>query len=246
MSSTEQTGTVTNPDIVVETFNEQEVIKMVDGFDILGQNVYNSIKDMDSAVASNVQVGSGAIAGKLGGVLFSEWSESCVPMLNFKRFFDGISESMRRIYNRSSETYDAIDTIYKDQNPEDTNPAAIGDSSMDQEISMEAGIGNEQAAVLGQDDEVSTGGEPSNGEVAEELVENPTVATPAEGTEETGGSTGAPIKGAASTLPVADQPTEVVTESPKPEVTEDDLPVVVKPANATQPVNENEVEMSIQ
>lgn len=102
---------------VIETFNETEVMGMIDEFDILGDNVYSSLDSMDSLVAENVQVASGAIAGKVGGILFTEWSENCVPLLNFSRFFDGISESMRKIYNRSTETADAIEAIYNQEDP---------------------------------------------------------------------------------------------------------------------------------
>lgn len=102
---------------MVEIFNEAEVLNMIDEFDILGEDVYSSLNSMDSLVAENVQVASGAIAGQVGGILFTQWSDNCVPLLNFTRFFDGISESMRKIYNRSSETADAIDAIYNRDNP---------------------------------------------------------------------------------------------------------------------------------
>lgn len=102
---------------MVEVFNEAEVLNMIDEFDILGDDVYSSLNSMDSLVAENVQVASGAIAGQVGGILFTQWNDNCVPLLNFTRFFDGISESMRKIYNRSSETADAIDAIYNQDNP---------------------------------------------------------------------------------------------------------------------------------
>lgn len=110
-------STNTEPEIVVETFNETEVMRMIDEFDGLGKNVFNSIESMDSLVADNVQVVSGAVAGSVGGKLFKEWSENCVPLLNYSRFFDGISESMRRIYNRSAETAEVIESIYKTTDP---------------------------------------------------------------------------------------------------------------------------------
>lgn len=108
----------TEPEIVVETFNEAEVTRMIDEFDGLGKSVFNSIDSMDSLVADNVQVASGAVAGKVGEKLFKEWSENCVPLLNYSRFFDGISESMRRIYNRSTETAEAIENIYNNISPD--------------------------------------------------------------------------------------------------------------------------------
>ncbi len=250
MSRVEQTG-VASPDVIVETFNEQEVTNMVDDFDILGQNVYNSIKSMDSAVGSNIQVGSGAIAGKLGGILFNEWSENCVPMLNFKRFFDGISESMRRIYNRSSETYDAIDTIYKEQNPADANPALVGNSSMSEEVSTEAGIGDEQAAVMGQGDATLNGTvvNPSDttfAGTADAGIVVPGVAasaTVSDGTTEMSDAVAAaPVQSA--TAVVNGQTVVGNSSSVQPEVTDDDLPTIVKPG-AARLTTENGVEMSI-
>jgi hypothetical protein len=117
------TSSVPTPPEVIETFNEDEVTKMINEFEKLGNDVYGSIDSMDSVVADYVQVSSGAIAGKVGASLFNEWAENCVPLLNYKRFFSGISETMRRIYNRSSESAEAIEQIYSV-----TEPAEITDS----------------------------------------------------------------------------------------------------------------------
>lgn len=160
---------------VIETFNETEVMGMIDEFDILGDNVYSSLDSMDSLVAENVQVASGAIAGKVGGILFTEWSENCVPLLNFSRFFDGISESMRKIYNRSTETADAIEAIYSQEDP-NAIPNMTGSST------PEGGstISTEETAVDPTTDTGATGveGETSGTEIVE---------TAGSGEEATGG-----------------------------------------------------------
>lgn len=139
-------STNTEPEIVIETFNESEVMRMIDEFDGLGKSVFNSIDSMDSIVADNVQVASGAVAGKVGEKLFKEWSENCVPLLNYSRFFDGISESMRRIYNRSTETAEAIENIYKT-----TDPTAIPNLTGTDSVSESAPIGD----AISQEDAVS-------------------------------------------------------------------------------------------
>lgn len=134
-------GINTEPEIVIEAFNEAEVMRMIDEFDGLGKKVFNSIDSMDSLVADNVQVASGAVAGTVGGKLFKEWSENCVPLLNYSRFFDGISESMRRIYNRSSDTAEAIESIYKTEDPNalsnTTSTPISGDVPIGETVSQE-------------------------------------------------------------------------------------------------------------
>lgn len=126
-------STTTGADLVVETFNETEVNMMIDEFDGLGDDVYSSLNSMDSLVAESIQVASGGIAGKVGQVLYTEWSENCVPMLNFTRFFDGISESMRKIYNRSSETAEAIENIYSTTDPD---AATVGSTDVTTEPTL--------------------------------------------------------------------------------------------------------------
>lgn len=171
-------GSSTPTGEVIETFNETEVMGMIDEFDILGDNVYSSLDSMDSLVAENVQVASGAIAGQVGGILFTQWSENCVPLLNFSRFFDGISESMRKIYNRSTETADAIEAIYSQEDP-NAIPNMTGSSTSEGGTT----ISTEETAV---DPTTETEGETSGTE---------TIETTGSGEEATGGieqtSTGA-------------------------------------------------------
>ena len=136
--------------VVYEKFNEAEVMGMIDEFDGLGQNVYSSIESMDSLVADNVQVASGAVAGKVGQELFIQWSENCVPLLNYKRFFDGISESMRRIFNRTTATVDEIESIYNTQNPNITlgvNGENTGETLAPAEVASDSEVGMNGATV---------------------------------------------------------------------------------------------------
>ena len=111
---------------VIETFNAAEVMKMIDEFDLLGKEVFESILSMDSLVADNIQTSSGAIGGKVGNLLFKEWMDNCVPLLNYSKFFSDISETMRSIYNRSSDTAETIESIYK--SPTLDNVVPLNDS----------------------------------------------------------------------------------------------------------------------
>ncbi|MGN1370976.1 MAG: hypothetical protein ACI4XM_01665 [Candidatus Coprovivens sp.] len=111
---------------VIETFNATEVMKMIDEFDLLGKEVFESISSMDSLVAENIQTSSGAIGGKVGNLLFKEWMDNCVPLLNYSRFFSDTSETMRSIYNRSSETAETIERVYK--SPTFDNAVPLNDS----------------------------------------------------------------------------------------------------------------------
>lgn len=165
---------------VIETFNETEVMGMIDEFDVLGDNVYNSLDSMDSLVAENVQMASGAIAGQVGGVLFTQWSENCVPLLNFSRFFDGISESMRKIYNRSTETADAIDAIYNQEDP-NVLPNMTGSSTSEGEST----ISTEETAVDPISETGATGTETGYGTGAETTETTGSGEEAATGTEET-------------------------------------------------------------
>ena len=165
---------------VIETFNETEVMGMIDEFDVLGDNVYNSLDSMDSLVAENVQMASGAIAGQVGGVLFTQWSENCVPLLNFSRFFDGISESMRKIYNRSTETADAIDAIYNQEDP-NALPNMTGSSTSEGEST----ISTEETAVDPTSETGATGTETGDGTGAETTETTGSGEEAATGTEET-------------------------------------------------------------
>lgn len=169
---------------VIETFNETEVMGMIDEFDVLGDNVYNSLDSMDSLVAENVQMASGAIAGQVGGVLFTQWSENCVPLLNFSRFFDGISELMRKIYNRSTETADAIDAIYNQEDP-NALPNMTGSSTSEGEST----ISTEETAVDPTSETGATGTETGDGTGTETGTETTETTGSGEeaatGTEET-------------------------------------------------------------
>ncbi len=165
---------------VIETFNETEVMGMIDEFDVLGDNVYNSLDSMDSLVAENVQMASGAIAGQVGGVLFTQWSENCVPLLNFSRFFDGISESMRKIYNRSTETADAIDAIYNQEDP-NALPNMNGSSTSEGEST----ISTEETAVDPTSETGATGTETGDGTGTETTETTDSGEEAATGTEET-------------------------------------------------------------
>lgn len=136
-TTTESTTTISAPTAsgvtdpqTVEIFNDTEVNNMINEFDGLGNDVYSSIDSIDSIVADNVQVASGAVAGKIGLALFNEWNDNCVPLLNYKRFFDATSESMRRIYNRSSETTDAIEQIYNATDPSDLPDLVNGEKDV--------------------------------------------------------------------------------------------------------------------
>lgn len=158
-----------NSTVVHENFNETEVMGMIDEFDGLGQDVYSSIDSMDSLVADNVQVASGAVAGKVGQALFTQWSENCVPLLNYKRFFDGISESMRRIYNRTTATVDEIESIYNTQNPNTT--LGVNGEKNGETLSPSEDVSNSEVGMNGATVEAGVGvtGVIANTEISTEV-----------------------------------------------------------------------------
>ena len=74
----------------VESMNftvvEQKLSPYVESYN----TYYENIQGIDTKVAESVQQSGGAIGGAVGQILFSEWSENCVPLLNFKRYFEDI------------------------------------------------------------------------------------------------------------------------------------------------------------
>ena len=92
---------------------------------------YENIQDIDTKVAENVQQASGAIGGIVGQALFSEWSENCVPLLNFKRYFEDIKGRISTIYNATAEAYNASMGQYAtDQNGNATEGITTGNSDV--------------------------------------------------------------------------------------------------------------------
>ena len=121
MSSTSQVG-VGGSQAPVESMNftvvEQKLSPYVESYN----TYYENIQDIDTKVAENVQQAGGAIGGLVGQSLYTEWSENCVPLLNFKRYFEDIKGRISTIYNANADAYNAsMDQYAVDQNGNPTD-----------------------------------------------------------------------------------------------------------------------------
>lgn len=115
----------------VESMNftvvEQKLSPYVESYN----TYYENIQGIDTKVAESVQQSGGAIGGAVGQILFSEWSENCVPLLNFKRYFEDIKGRISNIYNATAEAYNASMGQYStDQNGNPTEGIVTGNEDV--------------------------------------------------------------------------------------------------------------------
>ncbi len=129
MGNTNQVGA--GGPTTVESMNFTVVEQKLSPYVASYNTYYENIQDIDTKVAENVQQASGAIGGIVGQALFSEWSENCVPLLNFKRYFEDIKGRISTIYNTTAEAYNASMGQYAtDQNGNATEGITTGNSAV--------------------------------------------------------------------------------------------------------------------